>query len=170
MTKARSFKTEGDPDALIEKLTVRQRQFAEEYMVDFNATEAVVRAGYNTKYPNRMGYQLLETPGVKALINKLSQERMSKSAIKPDYVIRKVVKVIEQAEMDRNANAVLKGCELLARHLGMFVERTEISGPDGGAIQYERVKEAADAFTRSISSLIEREGPRDVPLIVESRD
>jgi phage terminase small subunit len=170
VTKQRTFKVEGNPDALIDKLTIRQKRFAEEYMVDFNATEACQRAGYNTKYPNRMGHQLLETKGVMALINKLSKERASKSVIKPDYVIKKVVRTIEQAETENNHSAVLKGCELLARHLGMFIERTELSGPEGGPIQYERVKEAADAFTRSISSLIEREGTGDVPIIVEPRN
>lgn len=160
----------GDIDGAIKLLTVRQRRFAEEYLHDFNATAAVQRAGYDTKYPNRLGNQLVDHPGVKALIDKLTLERASKSVVKPDYVIKKVMSTIERAEQQNQHSAVLKGCELLARHLGMFIERQEISGPDGGAIKVEKVREAADAFTSAIAGLIERNGPGEIPLIVERRD
>lgn len=161
---------DGDVDGAIDALTIRQKRFCEEYLVDFNATAAVNRAGYDTKYPNRVGNQLLDHPGVKAAINKLTVERADKSVIKPDYVIRKVMRTIEAAESQNQHSAVLKGCELLARHLGMFIERQEISGPDGGAIKVQKVREAADAFTSAIAGLIERNGTGDLPLIVERRD
>jgi phage terminase small subunit len=151
----------GDTDGVIKKLTVRQKRFVEEYLVDFNASQAVIRAGYNPSEANRrkLGSELLDHPGVRVAIDVATAERADRSAIKPDYVIKKVMRTIEKAEADGSHNAVLKGCELLARHLGMFIERQEISGPNGDPIKYEQVKEAADGFTRAISSLIEREGP-----------
>jgi phage terminase small subunit len=160
----------GDIQGVIDNLTVRQRRFVEEYLIDFNASAACQRAGYVTKYPNRMGSQLVKNPGVKAAIDQMTLERADKSIVKPDYVLNKIKRTIEKAEQDNNHAAVLRGCELIARHLGMFIERTEISGPNGDAIKYERVKEAADAFTSAISGLIERSGAGTVPLVVERRD
>lgn len=160
----------GDIQTVIDKLTVRQRRFAEEYLIDFNASAAVKRAGYTTKYPNKWGSELMDHPGVKAAIDQITLERASKSVIKPDYVIGKITKTIERAEAEGNHAAVLRGCELIARHLGMFIERTEISGPNGDAIKYERVQEAADAFTSAISSLIERTGASEPTVLIERRD
>jgi phage terminase small subunit len=161
---------EGDIQGVIDNLTPRMRLFAEEYLHDFNGSAAVVRAGYNTKYPNRVASQLLDHPGIKAAIDQITLQRASKSVLKPDYVVKKITKTIERAEQDGNHGAVLRGCELLARPLGMFIERTEISGPNGDAIKYKEVKDAADAFTSAISGLIERSGEGEIPLIVERRD
>lgn len=160
---------EGKIQEVVDRLNVRQRRFAEEYLVDFNASAAVRRAGYQTKYPERVGYQLVRHPGVKAMIDAMTAERASKSVVKPDYVVNKIIKTIERAEENGQHNAVLRGCELLARHLGMFIERTEISGPNGEAIKYEQVQEAADAFTSAIASIIDRRGEDETSLYVEPR-
>jgi hypothetical protein len=53
----------------------------------------------------------------------------------------------------------------MARALGMFIERKEISGPNGDAIRYQQVQEAADAFTSAINGLIER-GREDGSFII----
>ena len=146
----------GNIQEVIDNLTVRQRRFVEEYLVDFNGSAAVDRAGYNTQYPNRLAREMLQHPGIKAAIDVLTLERASHSTLKPDYVMNKIQRTIEKAELDNNHTAVLRGCELLARAMGMFIERKEISGPNGDAIRYEQVAEAADAFTSAINGLIER--------------
>lgn len=155
----------GNIEEVVNNLTTRQRRFVEEYLVDFNGTAAVERAGYNTKYPNRLAYEMLQHPGIKAAIDQVTIERASESTLKPEYVINKIQRTIERAETDNNHNAVLRGCELLARSLGMFVERKEISGPNGDAIKYQAVQEAADAFTSAINGLIER-GREDGSFII----
>ena len=152
------------------KLTEKQRRFVEEYLIDYNGADAVRRAGFTTKYPQKVAFQLLRHERVKAYLNTLSDQRAKNSPIKPDYVIKKVVKAIEEADRDGKAAIVLKGCELLARHLGMFVERQEISGPNGDPIKYEQVKEAADAFTSAISSLIDRGGEGPTPFEITPGD
>jgi hypothetical protein len=148
----------GNVQEVIDNLTVRQRLFVEEYLVDFNGAAAVGRAGYNSKHPNRLAYELLHNPAIKAAIDQLTLDRGKESTLKPDYVLNKIKRTIEKAESDNNHTAVLRGCELLARSLGMFVERKEISGPNGDAIKYQKVQEAADAFTSAIAGLIERGG------------
>jgi phage terminase small subunit len=158
---------EGDIQGVIDNLSEKQKRFCEEYLVDFNATAATVRAGYNTKYPNRMGSAMLQHAGIKACIDALTLQRASKSVLKPEYVTQKIMKTIEKAELDNNHAAVLRGCELLARHLGMFIERTEISGPNGDAIKHQAVREAADAFTSAVASLIERGGESGAFIVAE---
>jgi hypothetical protein len=150
------------------KLTDLQKRFVEEYLVDYNGTEAVKRAGFTTKHPNKVAYQLLRHERVRAYLDAMSDLKIKATTIKPDYVIKKVVKAIEEADKDNKPAIVLKGCELLARHLGMFIDRQEISGPNGDPIKYEQVKEAADAFTSAISSLIERGGEGPTPFEIES--
>jgi hypothetical protein len=155
----------GNIQEVIDNLTTRQRRFVEEYLVDFDGSAAVVRAGYNTKYPNRLAYEMLHNPAIKAAIDQVTLERSKDVTIQPEYVIGKIQRTIEKAESDNNHTAVLRGCEILARALGMFVERREISGPNGDAIKYEQVQEAADAFTSAINGLIER-GREDGAFIV----
>lgn len=158
---------EGDVQSVIDNLSERQKRFAEEYLVDFNATAAVNRAGYNTKHANRLGSQMLRHAGIKAYIDQLTVQNASTSVLKPEYVTKKIMKTIEKAEADNNHGAVLRGCELLARHLGMFIERTEISGPNGDAIKHQAVREAADAFTSAVASLIERGGESGAFIVAE---
>jgi phage terminase small subunit len=152
----------GNIQEVIDNLTERQRRFVEEYLVDYNGAAAVKRAGYNTKYEARLATEMLSHPGIRAAIDKMTIQRADKAIIKPDYVMKKLQRTIEKAEVDGNHTAVLRGCEILARALGMFVERREISGPNGDAIQYKQVQEAADAFTSAIAGLIERGGESNV--------
>jgi hypothetical protein len=156
----------------LDKLSVKQRLFVEAYLDprnEFNGAAAILKAGYKTNHPEKMSFQLRNNPAVKAAIDEYTATRAKEYNIKPEYVLRKITKTIEKAEDDNNHNAVLRGCELLARHLGMFIERQEISGPNGDAIKYEQVREAADAFTSSIASLIARR-PETSGLVATRRD
>lgn len=148
----------GNIQDVVDSLSEKQKRFCEEFLVDLNATQAVVRAGYNTKYPNRIAFQLMENTAVRIAIDGLRAERSKGSDVTKDFVLRGIQKAIRQAEESNNTNAVLRGYELLARHLGMFVERTEISGPDGDAIKMEqKIKEDVADFTSAIARLARRE-------------
>lgn len=143
----------GNIQAVIDSLSERQRRFCEEYLVDLNATQAVTRCGYNTRYPNRIGFQLMENPAVRIAIDGLRSERQKMSDVTKDFVLAGITKAIRKAEEAGNHNAVLRGYELLARHLQMFVERTEISGPDGNAIELKKIQEDVADFTDAITRL-----------------
>lgn len=144
----------GDVDAVVDSLSDKMKLFCEEYTKDLNATQAVIRAGYETKYPNRVAFQLMENPAVRITIDAIRAERSKGSDVTKDFVLRGIQKSIRKAEEAGNHNATLRGYELLARHLGMFVERTEISGPDGEAIKMEQ-KTKADVtdFTNKLAKL-----------------
>lgn len=147
----------GDIQAVIDSLSPKQLRFVEEFLVDLNGTAAVLRVPYNTKWPNRIAFQLLENPAIRIAIDALRAERAKQSDVTKDYVLKGIMKAIRLAEEAGNLNALLRGHELLARHLGMFVERTEISGPDGEAIKMEqKIKEDVESFTSTITRLAER--------------
>lgn len=146
----------GDLQAVIDSLTDKQRRFCEEYLVDLNSAQACLRAGYETKNPKQMGFQLLENTAIRISIDALRAERSKGSDVTKDFVLKGIQKAIRLAENAGNLNALLRGHELLARHLGMFVERTEISGPDGGAIETRKIEEDVAAFTSNIARIKER--------------
>ena len=149
---------EGDPQKVIDTLTDKQKRFCEEYLVDLNATQAVIRAGYDTRHPNKVAYQLTNNPAVRLAIDALKAERHKNSDVTKDLVLRGIQKIIRKAEENNNLTAALRGYEMLAKHLGMFVDRTEISGPDGEAIHVkeEQVKQNAEDFTNKIVQLAKK--------------
>lgn len=148
----------GNIQEVIDNLTERQRRFVEEYLVDYDGAAAVLRAGYTTKHPGRLALEMRKHPGIKAAIDQLTLQRADQTTLKPDYVMNKIRRTIERAENENNHNAVLRGCELLARALGMFIERQEISGPDGKAIEIEqRTKEEAENLIRTLQTLAKKQ-------------
>ena len=140
--------TSGDLQSVIDSLSDRQRKFCEEYLVDLVATQAVIRAGYQTKYPNRVAFQLMENPAIRITIDALRAERSKGTDVTKDFVLQKLQKILRKAEEDNNLSAAIRTLELLGRHLSLFVDRQEISDPDGEAIQVQqqKVKEEADSF------------------------
>jgi len=147
----------GDIQAVIDSLSDRQRVFCEEYLKDLNATQAAIRAGYTTKNAKQVAFQLMENQAIRIAIDGLRAERSKGTDVTKDFVLRGIQKAIRQAEDANNMNAMLRGYELLARHLGMFIERTEISGPDGEAIKMEqKIKEDVANFTSAIARLARR--------------
>ena len=136
-------------------LTDKQLAFVDEYLVDLNASAAVLRAGYKTTNQNRIATDLLRHPLVRQEIDKRTDERREERELTADYVITKLVAIVEDTEKG-NPQAALRGIELLGKHLGMFKERTEISGPDGAAIEYQKVQEDAADFTSAIARLADR--------------
>lgn len=146
----------GDVQAVIDSLSPLAIRFVEEYLKDptMNTTQCVIKAGYGTKYPNRIGFQLMENPGVRIAIDALRAQRTASSDVSKDFVLKGILKAIAMAEESKNLNALLRGHELLARHLGMFIERTEISGPDGEAIRMEqKTKQDVADFTSRMARL-----------------
>lgn len=147
----------GDIKGVVENLTHRQRRFVEEYLVDFNGSAAVERAGYGTKHPRRLAHEMLQHPGIRTAIDEFTIARARETTMKPDYVMNKIRKTIEKAEQDNNHNAVLRGCELMARALGMFIERKEISGPDGNAIEIaQRNAQEADDLIKTLQGMTKK--------------
>jgi phage terminase small subunit len=139
------------------KLSTKMNMFVEEYFVDLNASAACLRAGYKTKAPNRLAGKLMSHPLVKEAINGRKKERIEETRLSAEYVINKLIAIADKQE-EINASASLRALELLGKHLGLYRDRQEISGPDGEAIQVqqEQIRQNVDEFTRSIERLASR--------------
>lgn len=108
--------------------------FVKEYLVDLNATQAAIRAGYSAKNADKIGPELLGKTRVAAAIQTAKAERMERVEIKADDVLKGIVRCTNKAEDAEDYKTALKGFELQGKHLGLFVERQELSGPDGAPI------------------------------------
>jgi phage terminase small subunit len=69
------------------KLTARQEKFVEEYLVDLNATQAAIRAGYAPKDADVQGPRLLGNVGISAAVAKAKEERAKRTGITADRVL-----------------------------------------------------------------------------------
>jgi phage terminase small subunit len=120
-------------------LTPKQQRFVDEYLIDLNATQAAIRAGYAAKDADVQGPRLLGNVGVAEKIGAALRERAQRVEITQDYVLTTIVETIERCKALANFNptGVLKGSEMLAKHLGMLKEKFEHSGVDGGPIRFE---------------------------------
>lgn len=75
------------------KLTPKQQRFVEEYLVDLNATQAAIRAGYSAKRASEIGYQLLQKTTVSEAISKALAARSRRTGINQDRVLLELAKV-----------------------------------------------------------------------------
>ena len=75
------------------KLTAKQKKFVEEYLIDLNATQAAIRAGYSTESAKEIGCENLTKPNVKAEIDKAIAERSRRTGISQDRVLRELAKI-----------------------------------------------------------------------------
>ena len=123
------------------KLTAKQQAFCEEYLVDLNATQAAIRAGYSEKTASEMGYENLSKPQIAEVITELMAKRSAKTELTADWVIKGILANTLRAEQDDNLAMAFKGYELGGRHLKMFTDKQEITGANGGPIQTDSVFE-----------------------------
>lgn len=113
-----------------QELTDRQARFCEEYLIDLNATQAAIRAGYSEKTANEQGARLLANVSVQEKIAKLKAERAKRTEMKQDSVIQELAAVARAEVKGVRAVDKLKALELLGKHLGMFVERYEVNAAE----------------------------------------
>lgn len=128
---------------MAEKLTAKERRFVEEYCVDFNTTQAAMRAGYSGKSRTN-GFKVINRPRVAAAI----EERRKQLAEQTDLTVAEVKRGLKDIAIDPEAPhaARVTAWTQLGRHLGMFVDKTEHTGKGGGRLNvtviYEDAKEA----------------------------
>ena len=166
------------------KLTPKQRRFVDEYLVDLNATQAAIRAGYSRKTAASIGEENLRKPEIQAAIQEAMKARQERTEVTQDSVVKELariafgdprnvmtwgpggVKLKASAELTDDeaafvsevsetttehggslklkTNDKLKALELLGRHLGMFKEKVEVTGKDGGPITTKSERDMTD--------------------------
>lgn len=75
------------------KLTDKQERFVEEYMLDLNATQAAIRAGYSIKNAGKISSELLGKTRIAQAIDKKKAERSKRTGITADRVLREYARI-----------------------------------------------------------------------------
>lgn len=137
------------------KLTDKQQRFVEEYLIDLNATQAAIRAGYAEKTANREGSRLLSNVDIQEAIQEAQNKRAERVNVTQDDVLRGLLEIIamstgkqkitetELSKVDGSIvpmdvekvcfepHAANKALELLGKHLGMFKDKVDVTNSDG---------------------------------------
>ena len=91
-------------------MTKKQKRFIEEYLIDLNATQAAIRAGYSPDTAEQIGYQLLQKTSVSVEVSKAMAERSKRTGISQDRILLELAKMA-------------------------FVEMTDVVDPETGKIK-----------------------------------
>lgn len=74
-------------------LTAKQQRFVIEYLVDLNATQAAIRAGYAAKGAKDQAYQLMQRPEIAAAIKEAMEARNQRTKVDADYVLNRLTEI-----------------------------------------------------------------------------
>lgn len=138
---------------MTDTLSDKQQVFVDEYLIDLNATQAAIRAGYSEKTATEQASRLLTKVKVSEAIQVAMKARSERAEIDGDYVLNTIHSTVERCKQSHpvtykngeavmcetpdgevvpaysfDSSAVLKGCELLGKHLKMFTDKVEHSG------------------------------------------
>lgn len=75
------------------KLTEKQQRFVEEYLIDLNATQAAIRAGYSAKTADQQGSRMLANVKVQQAISVAMAERSKRTGVNQDRVVLELAKI-----------------------------------------------------------------------------
>lgn len=130
---------------MAQNITPKQARFVEEYLIDLNATQAAIRAGYSAKNADQIGPRMVGKSRVAAAIAEGQKKIAKKLEITQEWVLTRLRENVERAMqvepvLDREgkaigeytyAGSVANGAlTLLGKHLGMFVDRQDITSKD----------------------------------------
>jgi phage terminase small subunit len=137
-------------------VTEKQKRFCDEYLIDLNATQAAIRAGYSAKTAKAIGCENLTKPDIQAYIQEQLDRIHEQKTADAQEVIEYLTSVMrgehtEQAlqlvgdgvqeicDISVSAKDRLKAAELIGKRYGIFTDKTDlniaqpiiISGGDG---------------------------------------
>ena len=121
-------------------MTKKQKRFVEEYLIDLNATQAAIRAGYSPDTAGSIGSENLKKPEIRACIDQAMAERSKRTGINQDRVLQELAKL-----------AFVNAGDIIDFDEGMVKE--DASDDDLACIQSVRVK----TMSGDKGDMIERE-------------
>ena len=130
------------------ELKKRYELFCQEYVVDYNGTQAAIRAGYKEKSARQQASRLLASEEVLTRISELQKDQLDRLALSQDYVVLQLLETYKccreptpvmrydpsTGEMEEtgmyqfDSKGALRALELIGKHLGMFSDKVHVSG------------------------------------------
>jgi len=163
-----------------EGFSAKMEKFCQEYLIDLNATQAAIRAGYSQDTAKQIGSENLSKLSIRARIDELKQEAADAATITPEYVLQKLKTVAERTTQgvqvyDNEGNptgewkfdsaGANRSLELLGKHLTLFADRVEHTGKNGAPIEFRNANELTDEQLAAIALI-----PQDQNNAAESGD
>ena len=133
----------------------RQELFCLALIEGKTAGKAYADAGFR---PNRHNAHRLSTKEyIRARLAELQAERAAKWELTKDWVLNELRDNLEKAKAWKQSAAANQAANLLGKELGMFVERREVTGKDGGPIRTEDVNALTTQQLMDIEAILEQD-------------
>ena len=127
------------------KLTIKQRKFADEYIIRGNATEAAIAAGYSPKTAHQIGHANLEKPHIKAYIQERLDQIQSEKIADQEEILEYLTSVMrgeeqepvlrgmgegaqEVIDINLQAKDRIKAAELLGKRYSLWTDKVDLDG------------------------------------------
>ena len=110
---------------------LKRERFCREYVIDLNATQAAIRAGYSAKTANRIASAMLSKVDVSSRVSELQDPIIQGLEITHESVLREIDETRRAAAAAEQHSVALKAAELKGRHIGMWPNKIEHSGKIG---------------------------------------
>lgn len=125
-----------EPRVKAKGLTDKQSIFVREYLVDLNATQAAIRAGYSVKTAEVIGYENLNKPQIATAIQEAMDKRAGRLEITADRVLQEIAKLAFSNMQDfYNPNGSLKEICELPRDVAAAMLSSKINLTESCAVQ-----------------------------------
>ena len=141
------------------QLTLKQKKFADEYIISGNATESAIKAGYSSKYANTNVSKLLQNTTIKSYIDErlaqLESEKIADqqevlkylSAVMRGEMTEQTLKSVGESgqvitEIDVGAKDRIKAAELLGKRYRLWTDKSEVEVT--GAVVFSNESEIPD--------------------------
>lgn len=128
-------------------MTPKMVKFVNEYLIDLNATQAAIRAGYSPDSAGAIGSENLQKPEIQEFMKQRQREIAVFAEMSPEWIIMKLKMIVERScnpeeilEWDYEAKALVgsgqfkydssganKAIELIGKHLGMFTTKIDLT-------------------------------------------
>lgn len=128
---------------MIRKLTPKQTAFVAEYLVDLNATQAAIRAGYSVKSAARIGVELLNKTQVREAIAANQAKRAQRVEITADRVVSELAKIAfadprDLMEWGPDGVKLKDSADLTEEQAASVAEVSETTTKDGGSLKLKK--------------------------------
>jgi len=105
------------------ELEPKQDQFCREYIIDFNATKAAIRAGYSEKTAREQAYRLLTKAHIRERVAALKKELNDSDMLEASDVMRMLLEDHEAAKELKQMGPAVRSIELIGKRFAMFTDK-----------------------------------------------